>query len=1065
MTVKLLNQKFIQGNFERGHLFTEFNKQQLLLIDSQDNVWQHRVGVPGSIVKGRLNSQYENPRTIPELSGTGIIRFFNGYHYVLGLTRSRTVYAWGVNNFGQLGRGQRHAYPELQKPEKVEQLGNIVQLACGAAHSMALTGDGQVYSWGHNVNGQLALNMDADWVLVPTKINFDTYAGAAAISFIHCCHNSSFAITGDGRVYSWGMNWKKVLGTEHTDQIQIPVPVMINLVNIVAVVSNNINTYFLNSDGLIYYCGEQQPTPRLTSKSKYISLCLLDSCYPNIPVLAIAESVGLCELRAADEVVSLGNDYSNYEDYYLNKYNLTFNLIDFKCKQFVDYFIYDKHTRDDAVEDDITKYTNSVIDKFKQNYNLMVKSFCVFPMAGGGGGVNAMFITLGDQCYGFGTNSDGSLGLGHRAPVLEPHLIKQLSYQGIQELVHGDDFIVAIDRQSKLYTCGQNRHGQLGRGDIDTGAFGPGNNYLYESIYMPNNRQIIQLTSGSHHTLALTADGQLYGWGDNHWGQVGCGKQLGMKSAKNTHSYKPTQLMALKNVHYVHCAGNTSMALTKSGRLYIWGQTSLTSTHMKTNTYEEYPREIVFGGTITPSIELDRVLITSFNNQLFKIYFLTKQHDLYVCSTIEKLYTNNWKLTDENDLLWVSILNGLENELVKIHTDHNQFDDYYLETYRSTNHLVNQFNLDNLDLLPSSSSSTNMKNGNASSSSIDADNADDNVLPKMLADQFEIISEIGQGKGQYGKIYHIKQIDQGQSYALKSLKIDTDNCSESNMELDILISLQSDHVVKFHNAWQLDSQLFIQMDLYDQDLDSVLENKHRAFGRAQGDRLDPIEYVLTCQLLQELIAGLDYLHSHQPPVIHRDLKPANILVASANSPAAAANSTAGTTTCMSGYLKISDFGLSTYHERQSISHTQGTGTPLYMAPEVSWGRSYNEMADIYSLGILTQVLFNWYLSDSQQYSLNANTITVFEARIGHLFLAIKQMYAQVYAERPSARQLAERSSNWTINRTEIIGAGLFRQKPQSLKRPESQLFRRMFTDRRHELGIKFDKKFVPTLPP
>jgi serine/threonine protein kinase len=81
----------------------------------------------------------------------------------------------------------------------------------------------------------------------------------------------------------------------------------------------------------------------------------------------------------------------------------------------------------------------------------------------------------------------------------------------------------------------------------------------------------------------------------------------------------------------------------------------------------------------------------------------------------------------------------------------------------------------------------------------------------------------------------------------------------------------------------------------------------------------------------------------KPPIIHRDLKPANILISYG----------------LNGrFVKLADFGLSTFHEFEGQSHTQNIGTHKYMAPEVLYGKKYDTKADIHSLGVILREIFN-----------------------------------------------------------------------------------------------------------
>ncbi|KAL8114821.1 hypothetical protein AgCh_021608 [Apium graveolens] len=96
---------------------------------------------------------------------------------------------------------------------------------------------------------------------------------------------------------------------------------------------------------------------------------------------------------------------------------------------------------------------------------------------------------------------------------------------------------------------------------------------------------------------------------------------------------------------------------------------------------------------------------------------------------------------------------------------------------------------------------------------------------------------------------------------------------------------------------------------------------------------------------RQILKGLLYLHSHNPPVIHRDLKCDNIFV-NGNQ----------------GEVKIGDLGLAAVLQNSEEAHC--VGTPEFMAPEV-YQEGYNELVDIYSFGmcILEMVTFEYPYSE------------------------------------------------------------------------------------------------------
>lgn len=67
----------------------------------------------------------------------------------MGLGAAR---GWGRNNMGQLGDG---TIVDALSPVQVSGLTNIIVIAAGGEHSVALTSDGVIWTWGDNVDGQL----------------------------------------------------------------------------------------------------------------------------------------------------------------------------------------------------------------------------------------------------------------------------------------------------------------------------------------------------------------------------------------------------------------------------------------------------------------------------------------------------------------------------------------------------------------------------------------------------------------------------------------------------------------------------------------------------------------------------------------------------------------------------------------------------------------------------------------------------------------------------------------------------------------------------------------------
>mmetsp|Transcript_40047 Transcript_40047/g.61242 ORF Transcript_40047/g.61242 Transcript_40047/m.61242 type:complete len:138 (+) Transcript_40047:178-591(+) len=84
-------------------------------------------------------------------------RIVSGFHHSMAIDHHRVLYSWGRNKFGQLGHGfEEEEQESVGVPTLVKGLLErvvIKKMACGYQHSMALTPNGFLFSWGLNVFG------------------------------------------------------------------------------------------------------------------------------------------------------------------------------------------------------------------------------------------------------------------------------------------------------------------------------------------------------------------------------------------------------------------------------------------------------------------------------------------------------------------------------------------------------------------------------------------------------------------------------------------------------------------------------------------------------------------------------------------------------------------------------------------------------------------------------------------------------------------------------------------------------------------------------------------------
>ena len=156
-----------------------------------------------------------------------------------------TAWAWGANQNGQLGDG---GTADSSAPHAIAGLNDIIAIASGGAHSLALTADGKIWSWGANGSGQLGNGTNADSA-VPTEIPGLNGIYAIAAGEVH-----SLALSSDGKVWAWGENSSGQLGDGTTVNRNTPVQVE-SLSDIVAITAGKLHSMALARDGTIWSWG------------------------------------------------------------------------------------------------------------------------------------------------------------------------------------------------------------------------------------------------------------------------------------------------------------------------------------------------------------------------------------------------------------------------------------------------------------------------------------------------------------------------------------------------------------------------------------------------------------------------------------------------------------------------------------------------------------------------------------------------------------------------------------------------------------------------------------------
>lgn len=109
------------------------------------------------------------PKKIDAVSNKKIALVTGGWRHTLAADKEGELYAWGWNQFGQLGLGDDQ---DRCLPERVQTLANdkVVLLSSGWKHTLVVTEKGDLYSWGRGAGGQLGRGDDTSDSNVPVLI-------------------------------------------------------------------------------------------------------------------------------------------------------------------------------------------------------------------------------------------------------------------------------------------------------------------------------------------------------------------------------------------------------------------------------------------------------------------------------------------------------------------------------------------------------------------------------------------------------------------------------------------------------------------------------------------------------------------------------------------------------------------------------------------------------------------------------------------------------------------------------------------------------------------------------
>jgi len=174
-----------------------------VFIDGEGRLWscgrEDRYS-RGLLGHGKGVAQLKTPaRIASRLDGHPAVKLAAGVAHSLAIAADGSIWSWGKGRYGRLGHGD-----ELDQPQPVRIVAlagrHVVAVAAGRSHSLALTADGSVWSWGWGREGRLG-HCNSETQLLPKKV--EALASHLVISVAAGAYHN-LAITADGAAWSWG---------------------------------------------------------------------------------------------------------------------------------------------------------------------------------------------------------------------------------------------------------------------------------------------------------------------------------------------------------------------------------------------------------------------------------------------------------------------------------------------------------------------------------------------------------------------------------------------------------------------------------------------------------------------------------------------------------------------------------------------------------------------------------------------------------------------------------------------------------------------------------------------
>ncbi|WKU07124.1 RCC1 domain-containing protein [Micromonospora sp. HUAS LYJ1] len=503
-------------------------------------------------------------------AGTVVTDVAAGRGHGLALTSTGWVYAWGYNNYGQVGDGTttNRALPvRVLMPAGVV----VTKIAASGWDSLALTSTGQVYSWGDNRYAQLGNGtLTASSVPVPVALPAGTTVTDIAMGVYH-----SLVLTSTGQILAWGLNQLGEVGdgttTTRTRPVQVLMPDGYTVTKIAAGGSSSMAA--VSSGGAFAWGNNASGQLGFGSAGPYYTRPLRVQLPVVAPLIDIAMGSGGLAVTITGEVYGWGdNANGQVGDGTTTQRNAPVRVLlpegvkatsvsagnwhSVATTSLGWVYTWGGNFNGELGDGTTTQRNTPVRALLPEGFNGAVVA------AGGQGALDGGDFTLAvaapETALGWGADTSGQLGNGSTTDTPTPVQVTLPAGVALTSVEAGYSHTVAATRTGAVYAWGSNTAGQLGTGDTT-------DHTTPTLVLMPAGTTATAVAGGQFHSLALTDDGRVFAWGRNTSGQLGDGTTTNRLTPVQVSFPAGTVITAIAT-HNVH-----NIALTSTGQVYTWG--------------------------------------------------------------------------------------------------------------------------------------------------------------------------------------------------------------------------------------------------------------------------------------------------------------------------------------------------------------------------------------------------------------------------------------------------------------------------------------------------------------